>query len=94
MSYRVEYDSGGKPEVQEQWGMRRVMITGVCFVLFLIFVNLFWQNGKALLFELMLPGDSVTTWNSVQQLTEQLRSGVPIQFAVKEFCNDILQGSY
>lgn len=94
MSYRVEYDSNVKLRKKEQWGIRRAIATGICFAVFVLMVHLFWDEGNELLFKLLIPGDTVTTWSSVQQLTEQLRSGVPIQFAVKEFCSEILQGSY
>ena len=95
MSYRVEYGEKIKWEkAEEDWGMRRVIITGIFCMFFVLLVHLFWEEGKEVMIRLLVPGDAVTTWNSVQQLAEHLRQGIPLEFAAKEFCHEILQTCY
>lgn len=95
MSYRVEYDSKVKWEqCTKPKGSYRVLLTGLFLMLFFLLVNFGWEEGKELLFQLMLPGDAHVTWNGMQQLSENLSSGIPLQFAIREFYNEILQGCY
>lgn len=95
MSYRVEYDSGIKWEKSRKSGGKYTWLwTGICFAGFVLLVNLFWDTGREVLLQLVLPGDTQVTWNGMQQLSENLRQGIPLQAAVHEFYNEILQGCY
>jgi len=95
MSYRVEYDPDIKwGRKKEEWGIRRVIITGMFFFLFCAAVHSFWQEGRDVLFRLLLPGDAEITWSSLEQFTQNLQEGIPLRFAAREFCHGILQSGY
>ena len=95
MAYRVEYRSRIKWEQKaETKGSCRYLWIGVFFLLFVTLVNLHWEEGRDLLFRLVLPGDSHVTWRCIQELMDSLRQGIPLSCAVQEFCNEILQGCY
>lgn len=95
MSYRVEYNSELKWEHKdERKGSSRYLWTGLFFLCFLMFVNLCWEEGKEVLFQILLPGDAHVTWNGMLHLSDNLRQGIPFSFAVQEFCNEMLQGCY
>lgn len=95
MSYRVEYDTEGKWERgSDAWGLRRFVTTAVFLLLFFLMVMVFWSDGKEILFQIFVPGDSITTWNEFQQLRDQLHQGIPFPFAFREFCHEILHGYY
>lgn len=92
MAYRVEYSSRIKWEQKvDEKKSGSMMWAGLFFVLFLCLVNLRWDEGRELLFQILLPGDAHVTWNCMQQLMDSLRQGTSVSCAVQEFCNEILQ---
>lgn len=95
MAYRVEYDSKVKWEEQPKGKPSCRFLVGCgCFALFLILVSLHWSAGKEILVQLLLPGDAQATWNGMVQLSDNLRNGIPLSFAFREFCDGILQSCY
>ena len=95
MSYRVEYNAALKWEQRTQAkGSHGFLWTGLFLLSFLLLVNLCWEEGKEVLFQILLPGDAHVTWNGMVQLSDNLRQGIPLSFAVREFCNEMLQGCY
>ena len=58
MSYRVEYSSSGVKRTQiRQKNGRALLLTAVCFLIFLLVVGGFWPRGAQALREILLPGD-------------------------------------
>ena len=95
MAYRVEYRSKVKWEHRsERNHIRRYLVSFGFFAVFLILVCLNWSVGKEVLLQLLLPGDAHATWNGMVQLSENLRNGIPLSFAFREFCDGILQSCY
>ena len=95
MSYRVEYGSQFRWEQSRETGGKYVWLwTLFSFGVFVLLVNLFWDEGRELLLQLVLPGDAQATWNGMLQFSENLRQGLPLELAVQKFCNEILQGCY
>ena len=59
MSYRVEYSSSGIKRTQiRQRNGRALLLTAVCFLIFLLIAGGFWPRGAQALREILLPGDS------------------------------------
>ena len=59
MSYRVEYASSGIKRTQiRQRNGRALLLTAVCFLIFLLIVGGFWPKGAQALREILLPGGS------------------------------------
>lgn len=95
MSYRVQYDSNMKWEAEKKsWGVRRLWMIGLCFLLFVGMVFHFWKDGAQVLLQLLLPGDAAMTWLAMEQLTQNLYQGMPLPVAAQEFCYGIIQAVY
>lgn len=90
MSYRVDYHS--EKEENHRQGRGRIM-TGalLCFLLFLIFVQLFWPEGQQALRAMILPGASENVWSAADDMVRQIREGEPLRDTVDAFCRDVLQ---
>lgn len=90
MSYRVEYASSGIKRKQiRQRRDRTLLLTGVCFLIFLLIVGGFWPRVAQALRDMLLPGDSAATAAAWAELTRELRAGAPVGSAVENFCREI-----
>lgn len=90
MSYRVEYSASGivRKEIKRKNG-RILLLTAVCFLIFLLIVGGFWPRGAQALREMLLPGDSAVTAAAWEELTQELHAGAPVGSAVENFCREI-----
>lgn len=90
MSYRVEYSSsGGKRTQIRQKNGRALLLTAVCFLIFLLIVSGFWPRGAQALRNMLLPGDSAVTAAAWAELTRELHAGASVGSAVEHFCREI-----
>lgn len=87
MGYRIEY---GCPERQPD-KPKRLGLTIVFFLAFLLLVNVFWPEGRKVLQELLWPGDMEQTQQALEVFIAQLRYGEPVSDAVESFCREILK---
>ena len=73
MSYRVEYSSSGMKRTQiRQKNGRALLLTAVCFLIFLLIVGGFWPRGAQVLRDMLLPGDSAVTAAAWAELTREI----------------------
>lgn len=87
MSYRVEYSSSGIKRTQiRQRNGRALLLTAVCFLIFLLIVGGFWPRGAQALREILFPGDSAVTAAAWAELAHELHAGAPVGSAVENFC--------
>jgi hypothetical protein len=90
MSYRVEYSSSGIKRTQiRQRNGRALLLTAVCFLIFLLIVGGFWPRGAQALRDMLLPGDSAVTAAAWAELTRELHAGAPVGSAVENFCREV-----
>ena len=90
MSYRVEYASSGIKRKQiRQRRDRTLLLTGVCFLIFLLIAGGFWPRGAQALRDMLLPGDSAATAAAWAELTQELHAGTPVGSAVENFCREV-----
>ena len=90
MSYRVEYASSGIKRKQIwQRRDRALLVTAVCFLIFLLIAGGFWPRGAQALREILLPGDSAATAAAWAELTRELHAGTPVANAVENFCREV-----
>ena len=76
MSYRVEYASSGIKRKQiRQRRDRALLLTAVCFLIFLLIAGGFWPRGTQVLRDMLLPGDSAATAAAWAELTRELHAG-------------------
>lgn len=90
MSYRVEYASSGIKRKQiRQRRNKALLLTAVCFLIFLLIAGGFWPRGAQALRDVLLPGDSAVTAAAWAELTRELHAGAPVGSAVENFCREI-----
>ena len=67
----------------------------VCLSFLLLFAavcNIWTEMRKSILYSI-LPGDPVVTAAAISELTDDLRSGSTISFALKDFVTEVLEGA-
>lgn len=89
MGYRVEYETVPKVRRMEQRKSGRAALTALFFVIFLLLTTVFWPKGRAVLQELLLPGDPVVTVAALETLAEELQTGTRLGDALENFCQTI-----
>lgn len=93
MGYRITYQPMKKIRNLEKRRSRRLALTGLFLVLFLIFTHVFWQEGRQFLQSLLIPGDAAVTVSAMEDFTHALSSGIPFSEAFAAFCHSILEGA-
>lgn len=93
MGYRVEYESVKKVRGVQKRTTGRLALTGIFFLVFLVLVACFWPEGREILRDALLPGDSAVTAAALEELARQVQQGTDLSQAVVEFCRDILAGA-
>ena len=69
---------------------RRDWLTIGCFLLFLLAVTIFWEEGRELLRYALIPGDPDVTMEAVECFANDLVNGQPFTVAAETFCLRIL----
>lgn len=92
MAYRVDYTKGGRQAAMpdKKHPFRAVLI---CFLLFLILVQLFWPRGRDAIQKLLLPGATETVWAAVDGFADQVRTGEPVVEAFETLCRSVFQSA-
>ena len=91
MPYRIEYDkSNQKYEIRNQNTYRFHLILLASYIVFFILTSTFWPEGRALIQELMIPGDNAVTSEAFSTMTRELRSGASFNDAIYTFCYEII----
>lgn len=94
MAYRIEYDTKvGKYEIRQNPPTGFPVLLAAVLVLFLAVTFLFWEDGAAVLKDVLIPGDDAVTILALQTMTEELKSGVPVRDALAAFCSDVIHGA-
>ena len=71
--------------------MRLLLMTALCFLLFLFLVNTFWPRGAAYIAEKMAALRQSAAVMALDRLAEDLFRGEPLAAAFSEFCYGIRQ---
>ena len=91
MPYRIEYDkSSTKYEIRNRNSFRFPLILLASYILFYCLTSAFWPEGRALIRELIIPGDNGATWEAFSVMTGELRSGASFDDAIYTFCYEII----
>lgn len=92
MGYRVEYEPMMKNERNmDKFRLRPGLLTAAAFLTLCLLVNTYWPHGKALLQEILWPGDAAVTQQAVETFVSELHYGQPLGDAVEGFCREILK---
>lgn len=90
MGYRVEYEPVKKVRGAEKRTSRVAALTAVSLALFGILVCSFWDRGREVLQDLLLPGDGAVTAAAMEDLVRDLQTGLPLGEAVEGFCRTVI----
>ena len=94
MGYRIVYDRELEKHKQNRFRRGQVgLLTAAFFVMFILSVKLFWEEGTDMLWDILLPGNEDITRSAMDQMVAQLRSGVGLKEAVTAFCREIIAGA-
>ena len=77
MGYRVQYQPFSKVRGAGERKSGFLSLVGICFLAFLLMVNLLWPEGRAVLYDL-LPDKCVEVFASVETMTDRLRGGASV----------------
>lgn len=94
MSYRIVYGCELKNPKDKKVRWRYVLgYTVLCLSLFTLLTARFWPAGWKIILEGVLPGDAGVTYQALDHMAENLRSGQGITDAVTAFCREIVDGA-
>lgn len=93
MGYIIRYQQGKIPLHTVQHKKRRTTLTGICFLIFLLAVCLYWPEGREYLKAVLIPGDAAVTVAAMEDFSQSLKSGTSLQEGLIVFCVTILEGA-
>lgn len=94
MAYRIEYDNNTqKFEVTDSKPFRFPIFLLICILLFFVLTSAIWPEGKALIDEMLIPGDNAVTIAALNTMTNELRAGTSFDNAIYTFCCEIINGA-
>ena len=92
MGYRIDYGQLSERKYPQASRSRRLAgLISAALGVFLLLTGLFWPQGRELLKEFLIPGDSTVTAAAFSQLLTDLRTGMDSGDAVAAFCREILE---
>ena len=91
MGYRIAYQSVQRKSGFYRSNFRVLLLTLLCFCLFLVLVLSEWTDGASLLQHAAFGSDGTVVVSALNELTEQLHTGEKIERSVAEFLRKILQ---
>lgn len=90
MGYRIEYQTDQKRSHKIYSTMRLVLLTGLCFILFITLVESTWQEGAALIHGLSCDPETYMDISVLNDFATELQSGESPVIAAIAFCRDLL----
>ena len=92
MGYRVDYKPMKKVRGAEKHRVRLPALTGMFFLLFLLLVNMFWDEGTTVMRELLFPERAAVTAAALETLVQELKAGETLKDTVSAFFRTICSG--
>lgn len=86
MAYQVRYPVVGKTKKKRR--LRRGVLTGVAFFLFVQLVHHCWPEGWQTIRQVFVPEENV---RAVAAFVEQVKAGTPASEAVTAFCRSLME---
>lgn len=93
MGYQITYQPIKKLRYLDQQRSCRTALTGLFFLLFLLFTHLFWPDGRELLQSILIPGDAAVTVAAMESFSHDLRTGLSLSECFTGFCRTVLEGA-
>lgn len=92
MGYRIDYGSQGQSRGKsDSVGSPFGIMTAAWFLIFLLAVGFFWEDGRLFLQRILIPGEPEVTLTAMETLARDLASGASLRTAAGAFCTTILE---
>lgn len=92
MGYRVEYPKIKKLRGLEKRACGTAALTGLCFALFLLVVNMAWPEGAAVLRRLVFWADAAVTAAAFETFCQEMQEGETVLQAFGTFWETVVRG--
>ena len=93
MSYQIDYGKNTEMK-RENTASQRGWMTAGCCALFLMWVMMFWDAGREVLRDALIPGKPEVTMAAVDCFARELGDGRSFETALKAFCQRIMFGGH
>ena len=88
MAYSIGYGNQPKPTYTQKRS-KIPMLSFMFFILFLLMVNIFWQEGAQTLRHMLLPFEENTV-TAFDAMVTELSNGTALSDAVAAFCQEVI----
>ena len=89
MAYKIRYDEIKQPTKSNYF--RAQVLTAAILLAFLFVVNIFWEQGRYLIQNFLLPEEGKVV-TAAQTLAAEIENGAPFWNAMEVFCESIVNG--
>ena len=89
MAYKIRYDEIKQPTKSNYF--RTQVLTAAILLAFLFVVNIFWEQGRYLIQNFLLPEEGKVV-TAAQTLAAEIENGAPFWNAMEVFCESIING--
>lgn len=89
MAYKIRYDTATKPEKTNHFRVQ--VLTATFFLAFLLVVTAFWEQGRQVIRNYLLPEEGKVV-NAAEALATELENGTSFFDAMEVFCESIING--
>ena len=89
MAYKIRYGEIKQPTKSNYF--RAQVLTAAIFLAFLFVVNIFWEQGRYLIQNFLLPEEGKVV-TAAQTLAAEIENGAPFWNAMEVFCESIING--
>lgn len=91
MGYRVSYQDVKKMHRMHKRKTGKLALIGILFLAVLLLLSAYWPRSASILREALVPGDTAVTTAAFETFTQQVRQGMGLGEAFRNFCQTVLQ---
>ncbi len=90
MGYRIEYDGYMAKRKRIRITRQKKRVAAVVAVLACVLGLVAWPKSRAVVMDILIPGDDQVTASAWEGLVEDLQEGEPFVTALEAFCREII----
>ena len=92
MSYRIDYQPMKKVRGAEKRRSSVISLAAVLLILLAVLVSICWPEGRRILQTMIIPGDTAVTVSALETMAGDLKAGLPLAEAFRDFCLRVMAG--
>ena len=94
MGYQIRYGDTQASSGGQRPRLSRIIGLSLSFLLVFVLLSWsFWPEGRAVLRDVLVPGDPDVTLHGLETLARELREGESLSDAVTAFCREVIDGA-